>query len=133
MSASGLHTSEASGFRLQASGLAARAQGAALLCGVVVALAASLASPGARAANAEDVADKIVEGRMGKFFEDTVLLEQKFDKDDTKTIQDLINEAIAKIGENIQVRRFSRFVLGEGLEKKQSDFAAEVAQAAGIA
>jgi len=79
------------------------------------------------------IADKIVDGRMGKFFEDTVLLEQKFVKDDTKTIQDLINEAISKIGENIQVRRFARFVLGEGLEKKQTDFAAEVAQAAGIA
>jgi len=79
------------------------------------------------------IADKIVDGRMGKFFEDTVLLEQKYVKDDSKTIQDLINEAIAKIGENIQVRRFTRFVLGEGLEKKQTDFAAEVAQAAGIA
>jgi elongation factor Ts len=79
------------------------------------------------------IADKIVDGRMGKFFEETVLLEQKFVKDDSKTVQDLINEAIAKIGENIQVRRFTRFVLGEGLEKKTSDFAAEVAQAAGIA
>lgn len=76
------------------------------------------------------IADKIVEGRMGKFYEDTVLLEQKFVKDDSKTVQDLITDAIAKIGENIQVRRFTRFVLGEGLEKKESDFAAEVAAAA---
>ncbi len=79
----------------------------------------------------EKVADKIVEGRMGKFYEDSVLLEQKFVKDDSKTIQDVVTEAVAQIGENIQVRRFARFVLGEGLEKKESDLAAEVAATLG--
>ena len=53
-------------------------------------------------------------------------------KDDKKKIQDVLTEAVAKIGENIQVRRFARFVLGEGLEKKKEDYAAEVAKAAGL-
>lgn len=73
------------------------------------------------------VAERIVEGRMTKFFEETCLLEQKYVKDDSKTVKDVLTDAVAKIGENIKVRRFSRYVLGEGLEKKQSDFAAEVA------
>ena len=81
----------------------------------------------------EKVVDKIVEGRMEKFFAEFVLLEQPFVKDPDKTVADLINEKIAKIGENIQVRRFSRFKLGEGIEKKSGDFAAEVAAQAGIA
>lgn len=79
----------------------------------------------------EKVADKIVEGRMGKFYEENVLLEQKFVKDDSKTIQDVVTEAVATIGENIQVRRFARYVLGEGLEKKETDLAAEVAATLG--
>ena len=53
-------------------------------------------------------------------------------KDDKKSVQEMINEPVAKIGENIQVRRFARFELGEGLEKKKEDFAAEVAKAAGL-
>jgi elongation factor Ts len=73
------------------------------------------------------IADKIVEGRMSKFYEDTCLLEQKFVKDDSKTVKDVLTDAIAKIGENIKVRRFAKFTLGEGLEKKTTDFAAEVA------
>lgn len=77
------------------------------------------------------VADKIVEGRLSKFFEDTCLLEQKFVKDDSKLIRDVLTEAVGRIGENIRVRRFARYVLGEGLEKKSSDFASEVAAAAG--
>ena len=79
----------------------------------------------------EHIAEKIVEGRIGKWFEDVCLLDQKFVKDDKLTVSDLLTNAVAKIGENIQVRRFSRFVLGEGLEKKQSDLAAEVAAALG--
>jgi elongation factor Ts len=79
------------------------------------------------------VAERIVEGRIGKFFEQICLLDQKFVKDDSKTIQQLLAESVAKIGENIKVRRFSRFVLGEGLEKKTGDFAAEVAAQAGVA
>jgi elongation factor Ts len=78
----------------------------------------------------EAVAEKIVDGRMSKYFEEVVLLEQKFVKDDSKTVKEIVAEAIATIGENINVRRFSRFVLGEGLEKKSDDFAAEVAAAA---
>jgi len=77
------------------------------------------------------MADRIVDGRMSKYFEEVVLLEQKFVKDDSKTVQDLVNEAVATIGENVQIRRFSRFVLGEGLVKKVDDFAAEVAAVAG--
>ena len=73
------------------------------------------------------VADRIVEGRLGKFYEDNCLLEQKFVKDDSKTVREVLTDAVARIGENIKVRRFARFVLGEGLEKKTSDFAAEVA------
>lgn len=79
----------------------------------------------------EKVADKIVEGRMAKFFEDKVLLEQKFVMDDSKSVQDILTERVARIGEAIRVRRFARFVLGEGLEKRQDDFAAEVAAQVG--
>lgn len=75
----------------------------------------------------EHIADKIVEGRMGKFFEEKVLLDQKFVMDDKKTVSEIIAARVAKIGENIKVRRFARFVLGEGLEKRSDDFAAEVA------
>ncbi|HXT22506.1 MAG TPA: translation elongation factor Ts [Thermoanaerobaculia bacterium] len=81
----------------------------------------------------EKVVDKIVEGRMEKFFAEQVLLEQPFVKDPDKTVGDLITAKVAKIGENVQVRRFSRFKLGEGIEKKASDFAAEVAAQAGTA
>jgi elongation factor Ts len=73
------------------------------------------------------IADKIVDGRIGKFYEDKCLLEQKFVKDDTKTVREVLTEAVARIGENIRVRRFVRFVVGEGLEKKSTDFASEVA------
>ena len=79
----------------------------------------------------EKIVDKIVEGRMEKFYGDAVLLEQPFVKDPDKTVQQLVNEKIAKIGENVQVRRFSRFKLGEGIEKKKDDFAAEVAAQVG--
>jgi elongation factor Ts len=57
------------------------------------------------------------------------LLKQKFVKDDSITIEQMMTNAIARMGENIRIRRFSRFVLGEGLEKKTSDLAAEVAAA----
>jgi len=79
----------------------------------------------------EKVVDKIVEGRMEKFFAESVLLEQPFVKDPDRTVGELIAERIGKIGENIQVRRFARFKLGEGIEKKSTDFAAEVAAQAG--
>jgi len=79
----------------------------------------------------EAVVDRIVEGKVGKFYAEAVLLEQPFVKDPDKTIQQLLAEKIAKIGENIRVRRFSRFRLGEGIEKRAADFAAEVAAQAG--
>jgi elongation factor Ts len=72
------------------------------------------------------VAERIVEGRMSKFYEDVCLLEQKFVRDDTKTVGEILTDAVARIGENIRVRRFSRYVLGEGLEKRKTDFASEV-------
>jgi elongation factor Ts len=79
------------------------------------------------------IAEKIVAGRMGKFYEDVCLLEQKFVKDDSKTVQQLLEGAVSTMGENIRVRRFARFVLGEGLEKKQDNLAEEVAKMTGQA
>jgi len=73
------------------------------------------------------IAEKIVEGRMTKWYQDVCLLEQKFVKDDDKTVEQVVQDAIAVIGENIKIRRFNRYVLGEGLEKRSDDFAAEVA------
>ena len=80
----------------------------------------------------EKIWDKILEGKKDKYYSEVCLLEQAFVKDPDKTIQDLLNEAVAKIGENITVRRFARFVLGEGLEKKEENFAEEIAKTAGI-
>ncbi len=78
-----------------------------------------------------NVVEKIVEGKMEKFYGEACLLEQPFVKNPDLTVGQMVNEAVAKIGENIQVRRFTRFKLGEGIEKQQADFAAEVAAAAG--
>lgn len=80
----------------------------------------------------EAIVEKIASGKVEKFYKDVVLMEQPFVKDDKKSVQDVVTEAVAKIGENIQVRRFARFVLGEGLEKKQENLAEEVAKAAGL-
>jgi len=74
----------------------------------------------------EKVVEKIVEGRISKYFEENCLLEQPFVKDPDKTVQELLNEKISTIGENIAIRRFARFELGEGLEKKQDNFVEEV-------
>lgn len=74
----------------------------------------------------EKVVDKIVEGRISKYYEEYCLLEQQFVKDPDKTVQELLNEKISTIGENISIRRFVRYELGEGLEKKQDNFAEEV-------
>ncbi len=79
-----------------------------------------------------NVIDRIVDGKIEKYFSEFVLMEQPFVKNPDQTIGQMIAERVAKIGENIQVRRFVRFKLGEGIEKRQDDFAAEVmAQAAG--
>ena len=72
--------------------------------------------------------EKILTGKMEKFFEISCLLDQPWVKDDKKKIHELVTEAVAKIGENIAVRRFARFVVGEGIEKKKEDLAAEVAK-----
>lgn len=74
----------------------------------------------------EKIIEKMVTGRIEKYYKEVCLLEQPFVKDPDKTINDLITESIAKIGENISIRRFTRYQLGEGIEKKQEDFAAEV-------
>jgi elongation factor Ts len=79
----------------------------------------------------ENIIEKIIEGQVNKFYADICLLEQPFVKDSDKTVQTFLNETIATIGENMSIRRFARFVLGEGLEKKECDFAAEVAAAVG--
>jgi elongation factor Ts len=78
-----------------------------------------------------NVVEKIVQGKMEKYYSEFVLLEQPFVKNPDVTITQLIAEKVGKIGENIQVRRFVRFKLGEGIEKRQDDFAAEVAAQAG--
>jgi elongation factor Ts len=68
----------------------------------------------------------MVEGRLEKFFQENCLLEQPYIKDPDKTVQEMILEMVAKIGENINVRRFARYEVGEGVEKEEVDFAAEV-------
>jgi elongation factor Ts len=80
----------------------------------------------------DQILAKITEGQVSKFLKEICLLDQAFVKNPDKTIEQLQQELIAKIGENIKIRRFVRFELGEGLEKKKSDFAAEVAQQAGL-
>jgi len=75
----------------------------------------------------EEVLKKIIEGRLNKFYEETVLLDQPFVKDPSKTVGELIIEKIASIKENISIRRFTRYKMGEGIEKKQQDLASEVA------
>jgi len=72
------------------------------------------------------IVDKMVEGRLGKYYEENCLLDQAFIKDPDKTISTLLNEKIATIGEKISIRRFVRYELGEGLEKKQDNFVEEV-------
>ena len=72
------------------------------------------------------VVEKMVEGRINKFFEEICLLDQPFVKDPDKTVKQVLNEKIATIGENIVIRRFVRFERGEGIEKKQENFAEEV-------
>ncbi len=79
----------------------------------------------------EKIAEKIVEGRINKFFEEVCLLEQPFVKDSDVTVGDLLTGLISKIGENISIRRFTRYEVGEGIEKKEEDFAEEVAKQTG--
>lgn len=79
----------------------------------------------------EDVLGKIIDGRLNKYYEENVLLDQPFVKDPSKTIGELVAEKIASIKENITIRRYTRYKMGEGIEKKADDFAAEVASMVG--
>ena len=75
----------------------------------------------------EQIKAKIVEGRIGKRLKELVLLEQPFIRDSSMTVAELVKQVAGKIGENIKVRRFTRYTLGEGIEVDQTDFATEVA------
>lgn len=79
----------------------------------------------------EKIVDKMVEGRIEKYYKEVCLLEQPFIKDPDKSVQQLLTEKIATIGENINIRRFVRFERGEGLAKKEENFAEEVAKQIG--
>ncbi len=74
----------------------------------------------------QNIAEKMVEGRIKKYFKQICLMDQDFVKDTDKTVADVQTALIAKLGENISIRRFTRYMMGEGLEKKEEDFAAEV-------
>ena len=80
----------------------------------------------------ENIRAKIVDGRIGKRLSELSLMDQPFIKDQNITVEELVKQFVAQLGENIQVRRFTRFVLGEGIEKEETDFAAEVAAQAGM-
>lgn len=73
-----------------------------------------------------NIVEKMIVGRIEKYYKEVCLMEQQFIKNPDQTITQLINESIVKIGENISIRRFTRYQLGEGIEKKSNDFAAEV-------
>ena len=79
----------------------------------------------------QQVLDKIVEGRISKFYQETCLMEQAFVKDQNITVSDLVKQMISKTGENIKVRRFTRYKMGEGLEKPPSDLGGEVQELLG--
>lgn len=79
----------------------------------------------------ENVLQRIADGRLNKWYQEACLLEQAFVKDPDKTIEQLAKEISGKVGEKVVVRRFVRYQLGEGIERRQSDLAAEVAAAIG--
>ena len=78
-----------------------------------------------------NIIDKISEGKLESYYQMACLYDQQFVKDPNITVKDLINNVVGKIGENIQVRRFARFKTGEGVEKRSSNLASEVAEALG--
>jgi len=92
---------------------------------------AQIANDPKNANKPEQIIEKIIEGGLNKFYEEAVLLDQPFVKDPAKTINELLTEKIAKTGERITVRRFSRYKMGEGLDKRADDFASEVASMSG--
>ncbi len=79
-----------------------------------------------------NVVEKMVEGRIKKFKKEICLLDQPFVKDPDKTVQELVTDQIGTIGEKISIRRFARFEMGEGLEKRQDDFQKEVLEQTGL-
>ena len=79
-----------------------------------------------------NIREKIVEGRIDKRLKELSLMDQPYIKDQSITVADLIKQSVAGLGENIQIRRFVRFVMGEGIEKEVGDFAAEVAAQTGV-
>ena len=81
----------------------------------------------------ENIREKIVQGRIDKMVNEKALLPKDYIKDTSKTVEELIKEATAELGEKISIRRFERFNLGEGIEKKEANFAAEIAAATGQA
>lgn len=81
----------------------------------------------------DNIKEKIVQGRIDKRLTEMCLMDQPYIRDQSITVDELIKQTVAKIGENIQVRRFARFVLGEGIEKQESNFAEEVAAQMGKA
>ena len=79
-----------------------------------------------------NVVEKMVEGRIKKFKKEICLLDQPFVRDPDRTVQELVNDQVATIGEKISIRRFTRYEMGEGLEKRQDDFQKEVMEQAGL-
>src|SRR6266481_2256874 len=79
----------------------------------------------------DQVVEKIVDGRLNKFYEEAVLLDQPFVKEPAKTVGELVTERVAKTGERITIRRFTRYKMGEGLQKRGEDFGGEVASLLG--
>jgi elongation factor Ts len=79
----------------------------------------------------DQVIDKIIDGRLNKFYEEFVLVDQPFIKDPAKTVGELVTEKIARTGEKITIRRFARYKMGEGLAKREDDFGDEVAKLTG--
>jgi elongation factor Ts len=79
----------------------------------------------------DNIKEKIVQGRIDKRLKELSLMDQPYIRDQNKTVQELVKETVSQLGENIQVRRFIRFVLGEGIEKEEKNFADEVAEQTG--
>ncbi|MCT7954615.1 translation elongation factor Ts [Laspinema palackyanum] len=79
----------------------------------------------------DNIKEKIVQGRIDKRLKELTLLDQPYIRDQNITVAELIKQVIAQLGENIRVRRFTRFVLGEGIEKEETNFADEVAAQTG--
>ena len=78
-----------------------------------------------------EMIEKIVEGKMSKYYSEVCLMEQKFIKDEDQTIEQLMTQKTGEIGEKISIRRFARYELGEGIEKQKDEFVAEVTAQAG--